>query len=356
MFRRYARNFALFFAIILLIACNHGKRQFDFTFGPGILIINQGNFTYSNASVSFYDLNSQQTIHQAFFLINHFHVGDVAQSAVVVDSNIFLVVNNSGKILVFDKNTFKYTGTIAGLTSPRYMQVINDSLAYVTDLYGDLSIINYKRLLKVGQINLGRSSEAIVKWHEYVFVTNWSYGNKIFRINTTTHVIDSLTVRYQPNSLIVDKNGKIWVLSDGGLVFSDNKDTLPALTVIDAERFEIEHIYNFDSTNISPTSLVINLTGDTLYFLISAWQPTENAHFGVYRMAISDTVLPKSPFIRQGKHTFYALNYLSNKWLAVCDAKDFVQPGEVLIFDSHSGKLLFNTPAGIIPGFVLLKN
>ncbi len=341
---------------ITFFACNHSKQQFQTTFGPGLLIVNQGNYTYSNASISFYDFNSKQTIHKAFFLINHFHIGDVAQSATIIDTNIFIVVNNSGKILVLNKNTFKYTATITGLTSPRYMQVVNDSLAYVTDLYGDLSIINYRFFRKTGQIRLGRSSEAIARWHEYVFVTNWSYGNKIFRINTSTQAIDSLTVRYQPNSLAIDKNGKVWVLSDGGLIFNTDKDTVPALTVIDAQRFEIERIYGFDSTNISPTSLVINQSKDTLFFLVSAWQPTQNANFGVYRMAVSDSSLPVSPFISQGQHTFYALNYLSNGWLAVCDAKDFVQPGQVLIFDSRNGELLFSAPAGIIPGYVVLKN
>ncbi len=351
----WSKSLALW-AATALFACNHNKQQFETSFGSGLFIVNQGNYTYSNASISFYDLNSQQTIHKAFFLVNHFHIGDVAQSALIIDTNIFVVVNNSGKILVLNKNTFKYTATITGLTSPRYMQVIDDSLAYVTDLYGDLSIINYRLFRKTGQIHLGRSSEAIVKWQQYVFVTNWSYGDKIFRINTSTGAIDSLTVRYQPNSLVIDKNNKIWVLSDGGLVFGSNKDTVPALTVIDAQRFEIERVYSFDSTNISPASLVINQSKDTLYFLVSAWQPVQNANFGVYRMAVGDSSLPGSAFISQGQHTFYALNYLSNGWLAVCDAKDFVQPGQVLIFDSRSGELLFTAPAGIIPGYVVLKN
>ena len=354
---RIIRSIALIALILIAVACNHQVYTDSHSFGPGILIVNQGNYTMSNASLSFYDFNSRQVINRIFYLINDFKLGDVAQSAIELDGRIFVVVNNSGKIVILDAKTFKFVGEIAGLVSPRYMMPINDSLAYVTDLYSrELTVVNFRTLDKVGTVKIGETSEAILKQGDYVFISNWSYGDKIFRINLKTNVIDSLSVGYQPNSLVIDKYNRLWVLSDGGLGVDTVHDTLPSLTVVDVSSFQKEKVFYFDSLNISPTDLVVNPTGDTLYFLVSAWQQTQNEHFGVYRMSINDSVLPQQVFIQQGHYTFYRLQYIESLGLVVCDAQDFVQPGNVLIFNPYTGKLEKQIPAGIIPGQVLLKN
>ncbi len=343
--------------VLSTLACNSQKFQGLESFGPGIVIVNEGNFTMSNASLSFYDFESGQTIDQVFYLVNGFKLGDVAQSAIELDGKIFVVVNNSGKIVVLDSKTFKFQGEIAGLVSPRYILPVDDSLAYVTDLYSrSLSVVNYKTFQKVGNVDIGATSEAIVKYGDYAFVTNWSYGNKVFRINVKTNQVDSLVVGYQPNSLVVDKYQRLWVLSDGGLGVDSERDTLPSLTVIDIASFQKQKVFYFDSLDISPTHLVANLTQDTLYFLVSAWQKTQNEHFGIYRMAVDDTVLPANVFITQGNYTFYSLQYVATLGLVVCDAQDFVQPGNVLIFNPYTGGIKNQFSAGIIPGQVLVKN
>ncbi len=352
----YCLSAVLMFILTVFVACKKPGPQQITDFGSGLLVLNQGNFTYSNASLTFFDLDDRQAVQQVFYSVNGFRLGDVAQSAVAIDTVIYIVVNNSGKIAGISSRTFRLTGIIPGLASPRNMLPVNDSLAIVTDLYANPAIVNYRRYEKVGELQTGQSTEAIVRAGDYVFMTNWSYGNKVFRVDLRDWSVSSIEVVYQPNSMVVDKFNRLWVLSDGGLWEGADTLEVPALTVIDPQDFSVLREIRFDSLDISPSGLNINSAGDTLFFLVSAWQPTENANFGVYRMSVEDTLIPASPFIPQGDRTFYSLNYLEPVgWLAIGDAADFVSPGKVWVY-SGDGRLLYEFDAGIIPGFVLYKN
>ena len=328
--------------------------------GEAVFIVNEGNFMYGNASLSYYNPADSAIINNVFYNTNALPLGDVAYSMTVNDSLGYVVVNNSGKIYVINIHTFKYVGKITGLVSPRYISFVSDTKAYVTDLYAkSITVVNSANLQVTGHISLDNgnqhfnqhSTEQIVKYGGKVFVNCWSYDNKVLVIDINSDkVTDSITVAAQPNSMVLDKNGKLWVLSDGGSYGSPFGQEMAALTKIDAATQNREKVFRFNDINASPTNLTINGSGDTLWFVYNGWDGTVVDGAGVFYMPVAAGELPREPFIPQNGTLFYSLGIDPlNSDIYVSDAVDFVSPGKVYRF-SASGIAKDTLTVGIIPG------
>ena len=230
----------------------------------GLFIVNAGNFMYDNASLSFYDKDSMKVLNQVFYRTNNVPLGDVGQSMIIRGDKAYVVVNNSGKIYVIDVHSFEYLGKIAGLGSPRYIHFVNDSKAYVTDLYAKaINIVDPISYEVTGSIDVSNPAsdyyqhptEQMVQYGRYVFTNCWSFDNQVLMIDTQTdELIDSIEVALQPASMVLDKNNKLWVLSDGSFPESTFGHEQAALTKIDAETRLIEKVIRFNMED-SPSRL-----------------------------------------------------------------------------------------------------
>ena len=319
---------------------------------PYILVGNEGNFTYGNSSITYINEATDTALNTVFMKKNGFPLGDILQSLTLWDNKIFAVVNNSGKIYVIDPQNAEFKGSITELTSPRYILVIDSTKAYVSDLYANfITIINPSTLERTGQIITGCPTETMLQYDDFVFVTNWNNGNKLLKIDINSNtVIDSIILTKQPNSLQMDKYGRLWVLSDGGMNPDTSLDEKPSLTCIDPDRDEILEVLYFDDIKSSPVHLCINETKDTLYYINSSW--SENIdNSGIYKFCVTDSVLPQKPFISEADRQFYGLAIKNGK-IYVTDAKDFVQPGELLTY-SAKGTLIKKYDTGINPSSIL---
>jgi DNA-binding beta-propeller fold protein YncE len=326
--------------------------------GDGVFIINQGNFGSNNASLSYYDKNSGEVYKDVFFNANGTPLGDVAQSMEIRDSLGYIVMNNSGKIHVIDINTFRLTGKITGLISPRFIHFLNDEKAYVTDLYAKaISIVNPQTLNVTGLIDVNNNdsqfyqhpTEQMVQFGKYIYVNCWSFDNKILVIDSDLDVvIDSIEVLKQPQSLIIDRFDKIWTITDGGYDGNPYGYEQPGLIRIDALTLEVEKVYRFDLED-SPSDITLNGSRDTLYFL--------NRH--VYRHPV---------FIDDFPEIFIESNYSgpvtggysavgidpSNSDVYVGNSIDNVQPGVVVRY-SPAGVPLDTIRVGVAPGAFSFK-
>jgi len=321
----------------------------DFTASNGVFIINEGNFNQDNATLSYYDYASGQLFNQVFYAANQVPLGDVAQSMTIHNDTAYIVLNNSGKIYIFDPAEMTYIDKIAGLLSPRNIHFINDHKAYISDMYSK-SIYVYdagkQEITREINVSNGSSSnqhttEQMVVFSDFAFVTCWSYDNKILVIDTRTdQLVDSIEVGKQPNSIQMDLNNKIWVLSDGGFAGSAFGQELASLTRIDPVSREVEADFQFLNMNSSPTNLHFNGSSDTLYYIDG----------GVYQMSVLETSLPEHPIIKANDHTYYSMAVDPDRNIIYLgDAVDYQQSGWVYRF-APSGTAIDSFRVGVIPG------
>lgn len=344
-------------ALCLLTSCNKSTPE-DTPPPPkpqsrqGVFVCNEGNFMYGNASLSFYDPAKRTVENQLFYRINNVPLGDVCQSMAIIDGKGYVVVNNSGKIYVVDPVSLKYTATISGLTSPRYVVKAATGKLYVSDLYSpSITIVDPTSSKITGYVHIGRSTEQMVVDGNHLYVCSWSFSNKIYKIDTRNDsVIDSLEVTKQPNSMVLDRERKLWVLSDGSYTGSPYGQQVAALTVVDPDSFTVQRKMELPTINASPSELTINATGDTIYFINGSWAAEEVASPGVYRMWIGETALPLTPFIEESNRLFYALGVSPRgSEIYISDAIDYQQKGYVFRYNAQ-GREIDKFRVDIIPG------
>lgn len=329
------------FVLIPLSACRKDKpeqpEETPIILGNdhGVYITNEGNFQWGNAKVSYYDIATDHATEDLYQPANGVALGDVCQSMVLFNNKAYLVVNNSGKVVVVDPNTFVATGTITGFTSPRYFLPVSNGKAYVTELAGNaVRVVDLNTNTITGSIPCAGMTQELVLAHGNAFVTNESRAY-VYVINTATDAItDSVAVSRGGNSIVEDANGKLWVACTGG------GGTAPALYRIDPRSATVEATFPYSNSAMNPWRLRINGSKDTLYFFRG----------GVYRMAITDAAVPTSAFIPTHGRNLYGLGIdPQNGTLYLADAVDYVQRGVIYRY-RPDGTLLSTFHAGIIPG------
>ena len=322
--------------------------EFD-TSSSGLFIVNEGNFQYGNATLSYYNPATGEVENELFYRANAMRLGDVAQSMVVRNGVGWIVVNNSRVIFAIDTDTFREVGRITGMTSPRYIHFLSDEKAYVTQIWDNrIFIVNPKRYEIIGSIECpgmdieSGSTEQMVQVGKYLYVCCWSYQNRILKIDTESDtVVDELVVGIQPNSLVVDCYGKLWCITDGGYSGSPYGHEAPALCRIDisGERMIVETKFRF-ALDDSPSEVKISGAGDRLYWI----------NDDVWSMSVVDDILPVRPFLESGGTIYYGLTVdpVSGE-VYIADAIDYQQAGKVYRY-SPSGERLDEFYVGVIPG------
>ena len=336
--------------IFLTASCMEWDYGFEEDFSApdaGLFVINEGNFQYGNASLSFYDPAQMKVENEVFFRANAMKLGDVAQSMIIRDDVGWVIVNNSHVVFAINTTTFKEVGRITNLTSPRYMHFVSDTKAYITQLWDNrIFIVNPKTYQITGYITCPNmtmesgSTEQMVQKGKYVYVNCWSYQNRIIKIDTETDkVVDELVVGIQPTSLVMDCNNKLWTVTDGGYEGSPYGHEAPSLYRIDAETFTIEKQFRFKFGDW-PSEVQLNGTKDKLYWL----------NDDVWMLDLTKENAQPEIFLPYDGTLYYGLTICPHTGdVYIADAIDYVQQGMVYRY-SKDKKLLDSFYVGIIPG------
>lgn len=340
----------MLFALTLLWSCEDefgevNKTKSMFRDGAGVFIINEGNYGAGNGTLSFLNFDSLMMYNGVFQAANNRPLGDVPYSMTIMGDKAWVVVNNSGKIEIIDLSVMKSSDTLTGLVSPRYVLPVSGQKVYISDFYSDkITVVNPQTLQITRQIAVGRCTEQMLLAANKVFVAFWSnfpyptlQNNQLLVINPENDaLVDSIPVGKEPNSMVSDKDGNIWVLCSGGFM----GDEFPTLWQIDPSSNEVLKTLTFPDIYTSPTHLCKNDTGDSLYFL----------NQNIYGMPVSAANLPETPILQSEGRYYYSLAVdPATSDILLSDAIDYQQPGMIYHY-SAKGVLKGSYQAGIIPG------
>ncbi len=279
----------------------------------GILIINEGNFGWGFGTLSFYNFGSRTVEHDLFRTINGRILGNVAQSALLLDTLLYIVVNNSRKIEVLSANTLKSLRQITGLVSPRYLMAQYPK-AYCTDLYDDaISVLDLSLAKVLRKISAPGWTERIIGIDDEIFVEDRTGGILVIRNDSLTQRIE---LGSPANGLSFWKS-KLWTVADDKLI------------AVDPKRKTIT-----DKLNLPPSpnrARIVIASADELWVLFGhLWQFDGKS----FAMAFSG----------EGKN-FYALA-AKGRTVALADAHDYVRPSTIYLLENK-------IPADTIEGGVI---
>jgi DNA-binding beta-propeller fold protein YncE len=354
--KHFIKYIGLVFWFVGLWSCDEGfeLQPIQPKEGKGVFIINEGNYMFANASLSYYNPSDSIIENKVFYRTNGFTLGDVAQSMYIYDSLGFIVVNNSARVDVINSYTFEYLGTIDGLSSPRYVYVLNEEKGYITDLYAKtIQVFNPQTLKVIKTISVDNhtdafyqhSTEQMAVWNNKLFTNCWSFDNKVLVIDTQTDTwVDSLETGVQPVALQVDVNGKLWVLTDGGYNGNPFGYETPKLQRFDASTQQLELTWEF-SLEMSPRAMALNGTKDTLFVLAD----------DILKFPVTANSLPEQAFIAHENRLLYGLGVdpITSE-VYVSDAIDYLQAGIVFRY-SPQGKIAHSFKVGLVPGWFCFK-
>lgn len=324
---------SIFFASTLAfnISCSNNDDASDINptlnYGNGFLISNEGNMKDKDASVTYIsqDLtNKQDNIYSAN---NDGEIlGDVLQMIGTNGNYDYLVVNNSNKIVVVDKLTFKKVAVLTNqIYQPRSIAFANGYI-YVTNYdFGttkNVTIYKTSDLSFVKKIDFTEAVDKIVEAGGNIFVQNssYGYGNQISYITPTTNTVASVITLPNGNiNKIISNNNSVYAIAYG------TTDS---------------YIYQISSTgNIVNTQTLTGITNATNLQIENGKYYFSSGN-KIYSMNIGSTTTPTIPLITAvdgGQYfTLYGFNVVDGKIFA-SDVKGFTQASEVTVYSAATG-------------------
>jgi len=335
----------IYICLLLFLVSSCKKPKPDVVIQKGIYIINEGNFNFGTADVSVYDPSEQTVSNEVFHTANNYLLGDVAQSMYVKDSIGFIVVNNSAKIEVVKLPTFERIRTITIIgSSPRYFLPLNDSIAYVSELYAKkLWVVNYLSGSLLTSIATTGWTEKMFLLSGNVFVqqrtvsVDNSTENRLLKINPATNTItDSKPfLKRDINGMACDASGNIWLAMD--------EDT--------ANNFKSSLLCFDQSLNLVKTVIQTNYGHHLSQLCIDKNRnQIVFADNDLFSLHVNEATLPVQPLIKRDGRNFYtiAVNELQGD-IYISDALDFVQRSRIYRYDKN-GNEIHSFTAGVISG------
>ncbi|NGP86844.1 YncE family protein [Fodinibius halophilus] len=204
-----------------------------------VYVLNEGNFSSANGSITSYSPESGSTTLQAFDKANGRPMAGYLQTSKVIGDRLYIVSNKANKIEIVDKNSLKSEGTIEFTYSPTAIEVV-DETAYVGLYQYNQNSEDIRRIIAYDLANMKKTDQktdvsSMVRDIEFaggkLYATN-NGGNTVTVLDPSDISIEkTINVGYAPNEMLLDNEDRIWIACNG----SSYTDKPASLYVLDAQ-------------------------------------------------------------------------------------------------------------------------
>jgi hypothetical protein len=233
--------FLLLAGICYLSACNFDSDPVEYTYDNVALVVNQGNFSERNGTLSYYYETKGVIENNVIYATNNYDFGDIIQSVTIsAEGNMFVI--GSSKIDAFDVVTKQVLATELfkdSLFDPRFM-TMDDSYYYITNwgaaqgagggwyTYPNSYVLVADRRTgdAVKKIPCGSDAEGIISKDSKLYVAT---GKGVTVINKTSgavvNTIVALTFTGGAKHFVVDSQDQLWASYPGNGLLKINPVT-----------------------------------------------------------------------------------------------------------------------------------
>lgn len=283
-----------------LVGCDPRKDPVTTPITTGVYILSEGQFGAGDGAVSAFDKNTKALTVDAFGAANPTtagpaKLGDVVQDMAVVGNKGIICVNASDRIQIVSLPDFKSVVQLNKVRQPRYVAATS-TRAYVTAwrgyytpayVAGTVLVLDLSTNAIVDSVKVGVNPERPAIVGNQLFVPN-SYDNTVSVIDLTTNKVTStVTVAPGPQAVVADNNGNLWVLCRRP--YGSTATPASALVRFTPASTTAQLTLPFTGTS-GASGLAIDGTRQQLYYSFGGAE---------YRMGITETTLPTTPFIRR---------------------------------------------------------
>jgi hypothetical protein len=306
-----------------------------------IFVLCEGNFGYSNASLWTIDPNEGHVSGPIYRDLTDNLLGDVGQSLMYHNGKLYVIVNNSHVIRVFnisEEISFDRNIELPD-ASPRFL-IINEDFGYVScwNLNAVLKIDLNDSSGTLDTIPVPGKPEEMLIYGDALYVSlilkqDWTSGDQILKISLDDHIIEqSFTVIPGPSSLIMQE-GALYISST---YYDETWNKFAGLSRIHLNSNTVE------LKNLGPTT---ELVGDLLIFQNHIYRINGS---GIAEVRQDLTLQTSAQFIEES-NVYSALGFDD---MLLFGTTDFTAPDTVYLYNDQ-GYMSAEFLVGGLPGSML---
>ena len=224
---------------ILFNGCKNSISPIEPEIEELIFVACEGNFGASNGSIYTIDNNGE---------VKHIQeIGDVVQSLKVHNNKLFVIINNSHLIKIYDitKDGLRLPGIEISTnnSSPRELVIVNDKVYFTNWNTKDIKVLNLFNYSIESSISVDGLPESIISdgsylWTGIMMNEDYSSADKVVKIDINTNsIVETYDVGLGPTSLIIDNN----IIYIARTYYDKDYNSFYGSTKIDGSNIEIKN-------------------------------------------------------------------------------------------------------------------